>query len=448
VAIYFLVRKEGEIGCRIHYNAVPDCASASEKKAYLRENRFVDLQFAPIHPDEHHNWLHLTENDWDELIPVASKEAKQGRGQAERRAIFGLFSLGVVTNRDEWVHDESSSELSRKVQFFIGFYNQQVDQFFAEVNRDKIGSTVDSTIKWTRAVKHDLTKGRKYTFDQSHIVDTLYRPFVKRKLYFARELNEMQYQLPKVFWGPNTVISLSGTSASKPFSVLATNEIFSLDLLEKTQGLPLYSYTARGERVDNVTDWALAQFQARYPDYASRITPQAIFHYVYAVLHHPAYRAKYERNLKREFPRIPFYDDFPQWAAWGKRLMALHLNYEGAAPYPLVREDRDLTGLPNLSGLAPKPRLIARKEAGVIEVDTITTLRGVPAEAWEYRLGTYSALEWILERYKERTPKDPTIREKFNTYRFSNYKEQVIDLLRRVCTVSVETMKIVRQMPE
>ncbi len=336
VAIVFLVKKQAEPGpCRIFYARRPEMELARDKLQCLRTTKFSEIQFEAIHPDERHNWLHLTENDWDELIPVASKEAKQGRGQAERRAIFGLFSLGVVTHRDEWVHDESSSELSRKVQFFIGFYNQQVDRFFGKVDRDEIGSTVDSTIKWTRAVKHDLTKGKKYAFDPAHIVDTLYRPFVRRKLYFARELNEMQYQLPKVFWGPNTVISLSGTSASKPFSALATNEIFSLDLLEKTQCLPLYSYTARGDRVENVTDWALAQFQARYPDHASRITKQNIFHYVYSVLHHPAYRAKYERNLKRELPRIPFYDDFPQWAAWGEQLMALHLEYEQVAPYPV-----------------------------------------------------------------------------------------------------------------
>ena len=94
------------------------------------------------------------------------------------------------------------------------------------------------------------------------------------------------------------------------------------------------------------------------------------------------------------------------------------------------------------------PRLTARKETGVIEVDTLTSLRGVPPEAWEYRLGTYSALEWVLERHKERKSKDATIRERFNTYRFADHKEQVIDLLRRVCTVSVETMKIIRQMPD
>ena len=193
--------------------------------------------------------------------------------------------------------------------------------------------------------------------------------------------------------------------------------------------------------MENITDWALGQFQKQYKD--KKITKEDIFHYVYAVLHHPVYRAKYEINLKREFPRIPFYDDFSQWAEWGKKLMDLHLNYESVEPYALTREDSGRGDRP----VAPTCRLIARKDKGIIEIDTQTTLSGVPAEAWEYRLGTYSALEWILERYKEKKPKDPTIAEKFNTYKFADYKEQVIELLMKVCTVSVETMKIVKEMP-
>jgi predicted helicase len=209
--------------------------------------------------------------------------------------------------------------------------------------------------------------------------------------------------------------------------------------------------------VENLTDWALGQFQKHYgkggrPS-APTITKEDIFHYVYAVLHHPAYRAKYEINLKREFPRIPFYEDFHQWAEWGKRLMDLHLNYESVQPFKLER--RGTAPVPDSAGMTktgrgdpvPACRLMARKEQGIIEIDTQTALRGVPAEAWEYRLGTYSALEWILERYKEKKPKDPTIAEKFNTYRFADYKEKVIDLLERVCTVSVETMKILKEMP-
>ena len=128
--------------------------------------------------------------------------------------------------------------------------------------------------------------------------------------------------------------------------------------------------------------------------------------------------------------------------------MELHLNYESVQPYPLERGEREGKAATH-DGLKVQPtcRLMAHKEQGIIEVYTARTLHGVPVEAWEYRLGTYSALEWILERYKEKKPKDPTIAEKFNTYRFADYKEQVIDLLMRVCTVSVETMKIVKDMP-
>ncbi len=97
------------------------------------------------------------------------------------------------------------------------------------------------------------------------------------------------------------------------------------------------AYTPAGERVDNITDWALAQFREHYAD--EGIPELDIFHYVYAVLHNPAYREKYALNLRREFPRIPFYADFWQWAGWGSRLLELHLGYEQAEPFPLQRED-------------------------------------------------------------------------------------------------------------
>jgi predicted helicase len=95
----------------------------------------------------------------------------------------------------------------------------------------------------------------------------------------------------------------------------------------------------------------------------------------------------------------------------------------------------------------PQTKLRALKDEGAILIDSITTLTGVPALAWEYKLGNRSALEWILDQYKEKKPQDATIREHFNTYKFEDYKEQVINLLKRVCTVSVKTMEIVNQMP-
>ena len=165
--------------------------------------------------------------------------------------------------------------------------------------------------------------------------------------------------------------------------------------------------------------------------------------YTYAVLHNPAYREKYELNLKREFPRIPFYENFHQWLAWGRKLMDLHINYETIEPYGLKRID--IPG-DKRKAKSPKVKLKADKDKGVIVLDTDTSLHGVPSEAWEYKLGNRSALEWILDQYKEKKPRDKTIAEKFNTYRFADYKEQVVDLLQRVCTVSVETMKIIKEM--
>ena len=134
-----------------------------------------------------------------------------------------------------------------------------------------------------------------------------------------------------------------------------------------------------------------------------------------------------------------------RWAEWGKKLVALHIGYETVEPWPLTRIDAPDEKSHEV-GLVPKTVLRADKDAGHIQIDSETQLAGVPAEAWTYRLGNRSALEWILDQYKEKTPKDPTIREKFNTYRFADHKEKVIDLLKRVTRVSVETMKIVEAM--
>jgi predicted helicase len=145
----------------------------------------------------------------------------------------------------------------------------------------------------------------------------------------------------------------------------------------------------------------------------------------------------------------------------------LHLNYEDAEPYALERVDLRRngsafdaglqgtlmpTGISNTSSTStfvpPKAKLLASKQECKIILDTQTTLLGVPSLAWDYKLGNRSALEWILDQYKEKPPKDPTISMLFNTYRFSDYKEYVIDLLKRVCTVSVQTMEIIHQMPD
>jgi predicted helicase len=481
VSIAFMVKSEkaGKSPAQIYYVRRPEFELAKHKLEFLRNTSFSSIQFGHILPDKNHYWLSIPNNDWDSLLTLALKENKTVISTKEPKAIFKLFSLGVVTNRDEWVYDDDKNNLTDKVKYLIDVYNEEVDISSRRITTN-VPTEFNKSIKWTRAVKQDFAKGTKYIFNGNFIRKGLYRPFIKRFLYFNPDLNEMQYRLPEIFVNENLVICFTDAGSQKPFMTFASNHIPDLHLVGAgagTQCLPLYRYsmgqTSEVSRIENITDWALGQFEKRYskggsrtsksgsriPNNESRITKLDIFHYVYAVLHHPAYRVKYEINLKREFPRIPYYEDFWQWAAWGKQLMELHLGYETVEPYLLERIERPHPG-PLLKGEGvaksdkndirysmPVTRLIPRKEQGVIEIDTVTTLRGIPAEAWEYRLGTYSALEWILERYKEKRPKDPTIAEKFNTYRFVDYKEGVIELLMRVCTISVQTMRIVREMP-
>jgi predicted helicase len=231
----------------------------------------------------------------------------------------------------------------------------------------------------------------------------------------------------------------------KDFHVISSKYLPHLQLTPNGQCIPLYRYDSSGNKMENITDWGFNQFTKQYGK--KGITKEAIFNYVYAVLHNPAYRKKYELNLKREFPRIPFYEDFQKWSNFGKQLMDIHINYETVKPYKLeeINVVIDLASGGNFESLF-KAKLKADKTEGTIVIDSFTTLKGIPAEAWQYKLGNRSALEWILDQYKESKPKDPTIAEKFNTYKFSDYKEQVIDLLKRVCTVSVETVKIIDEM--
>lgn len=269
-------------------------------------------------------------------------------------------------------------------------------------------------------------------------------------------LNEMLSQIPILFGdGTSGNIGIDFRVGERAeFSVLALTEVPTVDMFVPSAGQVLCRWRyADGARLDNITDWALQQFRNEYGtrggDSNRTLTKDAIFHYVYGVLHDPLYREKYALNLKREFPSIPFYADFRYWAGWGETLMNLHIGYETVEPWPLGRIDTP-DERSRKAGLAPKAMLKADKGIGIIQLDSETQLTGVPREAWEYRLGNRSALEWVLDQHKEKTPKDPTIREKFNTYRFADHKEKVIDLLMRVTRVSVETVAIVeamRQLP-
>ena len=492
VAILFLVKRKNKEGdASIFYVRRSEIERAKEKLQWLEMNRFSTIGFQHILPNKRHTWINQAANEWEDLLPVVSKGTKFAESQSEEEAIFKLYSLGVASNRDDWVYDFDRKNLEQKIQFFCDLYNAERQRWKSSTNKDKTSMSdfVDRTIKWTSELERHITRDTKLSFDENAIRFASNRPFVKQYFYYDDVIVHRLYQQENFFPHKqevdNAVITIS-YGKRLDFSTVATKYLPNLATYsaDPTQSFALYRYDQNGNRLDNITAWGLQQFREHYGEVAlpaakSPLAPLVkggtktvlaegetaakppfdkggwgdstngvrardiertdIFHYTYAVLHDPAYREKYRLNLKREFPHIPFYADFAQWAAWGAALMALHLNFETAEPYPLERADAD--GVTN-----PKAKLKADKSSGQIILDSQTVLSGVPPEAWEYKLGNRSAIEWVLDRYKEKKPKDPTIRAKFNTYRFADYKEEVVTLLQRVCTVSVETVKIVRMM--
>ena len=477
ISIMFLVKKEikEKAVCQISYIHPCDIrATRLEKLEYLKSRSVEMMPFDRIKPDKNNNWINIAESDFSNLVPLINRELKSGK---EGLAIFQLYSLGIASHRDGWVYDFNRNSLIKKLTFFSSIYSKTVlDHKFSHKNE----------ISWDRELDNYRKRGINKEFKVTDIRKALFRPFTTKLHYFDRHFNGMFYQWANITRTEkdNIIISVNKEGNTKGLFCIVTNKIVDLHSTGDSQCLPFFYYNKLGERVVNITDWALNIFQNHYKPKAVTenelsamsdselaaftgnkvITKEDIFHYAYGVLHNPAYRKKYELDLKREFPRLPLYDDFFQWAAWGKLLMDLHINYETVEPYALKQIDikeeiktvkqKGMFNTPTepeplfTKKLKLKVKLKADKPAGTIDLDEQTTLTGIPPQAWAYKLGNRSALEWILDQYKEKKPSDPTIAEKFNTYRFADYKEQVIDLLKRVCTVSVKTMHIIAEMEQ
>ena len=516
IAVSFWVKKRKAKGFTVRYEAVRDYAKSDEKRSFLATTPLAQRKFELVVPSKDAVWINLTNNDWDDLIPSADRKTKSAKSRSQGRAIFQIYSLGVSTNRDEWLYGWSEEQVAEKARLLTTRYDR---------TPQAIGQST-SDLKWSETLLRRKRAGVMERFSEDRITRANYRPFFKQFLYRSDVLIDRPGLIASLFptrKDQNKAICFNDIGSRSHPCVLAIDAPADLHFgaaVDAYQQLPRYRYTASGERVDNITDWALKEFQKAYgrdgrgtpakdgeggdsptsplrggraegagggigadaaegtptPDPSpqgggglgqSPATPPGgfaatlplrgrdsralgkddIFHYVYALLHDPLYREKYALNLKREFPRIPFHPDFWRWAAWGEELMALHVGYETVEPWPLVRTDTP-DEKARAAGVSPKALLKADRDNGMIRLDTETTLSGIPSQAWDYRLGNRSGLDWILDQYREKTPKDPTIRERFNTYRFADYKEKVVDLIARVARVSVETVAITQAMKE
>lgn len=482
IAITILVKKPkaSDETARIYYHDIGDYLSREEKLNIIRNMGDISnplIQWVSITPNEHGDWLNKRSEQFKLYTPL-EPEKKFGKGN---KSFFEGFSLGLGTNRDAWVYNSSLVELQANITKTIDFYNQQVESYKTAKKEmsldDFLSDKRDSTkIVWTDTLIRDLQKGIKYKIDNSRYTVGMYRPYFKQALYQDRILNHRVYQMPRLFPTSNhrnLVICVSGIGASKDFSTLITDCIPDLQLQFNGQCVPLYWYddsTAdiadlfsaqqsdadRYVRRDGVTDWILSTARKQY---GSRVTKEDIFYYVYGILHAPDYRTTFAADLKKSLPRLPLVespDDFWAFSRAGRSLAELHLGYEHVEPYagcrtiysPLTNRGDEISYL-----IDDKMRFgkLDSKTADkrIIHYNAGITIENIPLEAYDYVVNGKSAIEWVMERYAVKTDPASRIENNPNDWcREHDDPKYIYNLLLRIITVSLETMKIVRSLPK
>ncbi len=432
----------------IFYARVDEFWRKEEKYHYLNSKQhYQNFNWQQLTPDSRYTWL--TEGlhaEFDTFIPMGSKETKNTKGG---EVIFNLYSLGVATNRDILAYSFDLELLQKRVDTFIEIYNTTVDRKRRHTPTTSVDSfidTTDSRIKWTRQVKASLKKLEQSVYEAANFRTSLYRPFCQKYLYFDHFWNEERYQQHRIFPTPETetenrVICVPSKGGRADFWCYLTNVIPNLTItsIDGSQCFPFYTYDEDGtNRQENITDWALAEFRTHYND--NTITKWDIFHYTYALLHHPAYREKYEMNLKRDLPHIPFTEDFWGFANAGAQLADLHINYESAPKYD------GLKGIetPGMKIDWRVEKMNLSKDKTQLKYNDFLTLDGIPAEVYAYKLGNRSALEWVIDQYRVKVDKRSGIVNDPNREAKPQY---IVDLIASVITISLKTVEIVNNLP-
>ena len=462
IAVIFLVRKKNsndDADTRLYYYEVEDYMKREQKLERLNKyKKLTEIPWQSLTPDEHGDWVNLRTTGYEDFVLMGEKDSKD---VANSNTIFSTYSLGLCSNRDAWVYSSSSIQLEQNIKGMIAFYNNQVDLFFRAQSNGNLDSN-PSKISWTRSLKYALSKGKKLAYNSKNIRIALYRPYSKRWLYCDKSLNEapgLQYRFYPQFQTGNLIIQCTGTGSTRSFSCLISNIYCDMENISKGQCFPLYWYeekdnvkTELGFSLGNetaedgkyirhqaITGWALEKFRNAYAD--PKIGREDIFYYVYGLLHSPEYRKRFENDLRKEMPRIPFAADFWVFSRAGRELAHWHLNYETVEPYPLQE---------NSAGdfRVTKMRFPKKGVRDTIIYNATTTLSGIPPEAYDYVVNGKSAIEWIMERYAVTTDKKSGIVNDANDWcREHNNPRYIIDLLKRIVRVSLETVRIVKSLP-
>ena len=288
----------------------------------------------------------------------------------------------------------------------------------------------------------------------------------------------MTYQQPRIFPEPginNIAISLSGVGSTKNFSVLIVKDLPDIQLLYNSQTFPFYTYkpienddsffddhlngkniiTApsgkRYIRHENITDWAIKEYRKYYGE---ALTEEDIFYYVYGLLHSPDYRNCFNNDLKKMLPRIPFVasvKDFWVFSKAGREFAEFHLNYEAVEPWPLekvIKGDPDDPATYRVTKMRFGKTPDNKEDKTAIIYNDYIAFRGIPLEAYEYVINGKSAIEWIIDRYQVHQDKKSGIVNDPNKWlEEQGNPRYIVDLIKRIVRVSIETVRIVKDLP-
>ncbi|MCZ2159234.1 DEAD/DEAH box helicase family protein, partial [Bartonella sp. 220] len=495
IAISILVKnpKSKQRG-KIYFRDIGDYLTREKKLKTIKDFGSIDgvtnkSSWQIITSDEHGDWIDQRDEGFKTFIALGDKKRHD-------KKLFENFSRGIMTSRDAWTYNSSCKVLAKNMRNMIAFYNSEVERFnttYPHADRKTRTNAVndfvnsdESKISWSYSLKQDLIKGKTFNFKKNFLTQSLYRPFTQQWLYCDSALNcDGAYQMrifPIEQAVENKVIQVTGIGASS-FSVLMSNALPNLDSIEKSQCFPLYLYentasskdknadqshlfansveknkTAGLQRRDAITDEGLAHFKAAYPN--EIITKDDIFYYVYGLLHSEDYRTRYADNLSKELPRIPCVKsakDFWMFVTAGRELGNLHVNYETVEPYPVTfkKGDPKLTDIPNPEKFYYVTEMkfagnSKEKDKSTVIYNRNITITNIPKEAYEYIVNGKPALEWVMGRQCVKTDKKSGIVNDANCYAVETIGNPAypLELFQRVITVSLETMKIVKNLPK
>jgi predicted helicase len=460
VAICLLIKNSAHSGpADVRYRDIGDYLSREQKLDILETEQSLEgTNWESVTPNDHGDWINHRDERYDDFQPIGDKATK---GKPTTPGIFGNYSSGLKTNRDAWCYNFSRSAVESNMQRMIANYEAQRAAGSQQPDHDP------TKVSWNRGLLADLAKDKKHQFAEAALVSAAYRPYTKQSGYFNRGMNDMIYQLPKLFPTPahaNIGFVTTGVGVPQRHTALVVDLLPDLNILTANQCFTLYTYepVPEGElplgggdgvvvhgyvRKDNITDATLTTYRGFYED--SQISKEDIFYYVYGLLHSPTYKETFRADLVKMLPRIPKVKDFWGFSKAGRALADLHLNYETVEPYGLeeivhgepVGDLYDFYRVRKLS-------FGARKDRSRIIYNSRITLAGIPDEAFDYQVNGKSALEWIIDRYQVTTHKDSQITNDPNGYcREVGNPRYILDLIKRIITVSVETNQIVAALP-